>query len=209
MDGPETLTEELICDVESQEFADLAHLAAGERAFVRMIARNPTFHQLVTAARFPLAQGRIIRRIRYLSEADVDPSYENQWDSAISAYVLSMMLAGNELGYIAGVEARRTANAWFLQHILTASSDGLLAPLEDVPSPRVGVEFDGAGQRQKLMPASSSSLSQRADAATFRTWPLSALFRSALSVVHSGTITKDEHLPAPTNSDSTSIQVSQ
>lgn len=203
MDGSQALTEDLVCEIESKDFADLAHMASGERSFVRMVAGNMVFQRLATAARSPSAQGQIIRRIRYLSEADIDHRYENRWDSALSAYLLSMMLVGDDLGYVAGLEARRAPNAWFLDHILAASHDGLLAPREMALVATTGTNM------KLTISGRTHSLNQWADAATLRAWPLQTLYRSVgLPTTDSATIASGNIVPEIHTSDSSSIQAS-
>jgi hypothetical protein len=86
--------QEAINKIEDPRFSAEVNLAAGARAFRRILREHEAYRELKETARTANARQRIVRRVAELSERQVDPRYENAYDAALSAYLAVILEAG-------------------------------------------------------------------------------------------------------------------
>lgn len=81
---------DILNDIEGLAFSAELNLAAGKRAFNRILEGNRLFNDLVASARTPTGPSKIVERIRELASQPIDERYEHPSDVAFSAYLKAL-----------------------------------------------------------------------------------------------------------------------
>jgi len=100
--------------IEDHRFSAEVNLAAGSKAFSRILQNHEMFRALLELAKEPGAVETIAKRVIDLSGRQVDPQYENVFDAALSAYLTALRdTAKPELIAEASSAAAAARNCWW------------------------------------------------------------------------------------------------
>ncbi len=108
-----TLTE-LTRAIEQHRFSAEVNLAAGTKAFRRGLRHHELFRELADLANEPQVRSEIAERVAMLSHAEIDATYENPFDAALSAYLTVLGdTAEPEVVIEAASAATSAPNCWW------------------------------------------------------------------------------------------------
>jgi hypothetical protein len=98
--------------IEQDEFSAEMNLAAGTRAFRRSVSGHDLFSRLTKLAKENPSE--VAERVESISHLDVDLSYENRLDVALSAYLMVLSeVAEPEIVAKAGQAVLRISKCWW------------------------------------------------------------------------------------------------
>lgn len=146
---------EIMQGIEQYRFSSELNLAAGTKAFRRGLREHDLFRRLAELATDAQARAAVAKRVEELSGTEIDASYENRFDAALSAYltVLGDVAEPEVLGKAAEA-VTKTPNTWWavgISHelLMRAIARGWVRA-QEAPYADIAAYFPGTPWREAL-----------------------------------------------------------
>jgi hypothetical protein len=104
---------EAMKEIESHTFAARVNVASDLRTFLQAAQAEPSVKDLLEELDSPEKRPAVLSRIYELTQQQVDPRYENPWDTALAIYVWAMSLKDLDLAAIAAEVTARAPQCWW------------------------------------------------------------------------------------------------
>lgn len=108
---------EAMSTIESHEFSAYVNAASGMRTFLQAVNQHNTTRKLLKELEDPIFCLQILNRVFELSRQQVDPRYENPWDTALAVYVLLLSWKDESLAKIAAEEVIHIPQCWWAMKV--------------------------------------------------------------------------------------------
>ncbi len=130
--------QELQRKIESEEFTAMLNVASTSKAYLTGLNEQPAFKELTQLLRDSFADvNEVVRRIRALATVEIDPHYENPYDSALAAYVWALAVTRPNIARVAAVAAVSARQTWWGREVATQV-------LDTIPTSLVNRETENA-----------------------------------------------------------------
>jgi hypothetical protein len=106
--------EKLMLQIESYEFAALLNIASDFKVFWRAAYREEVTKELIQQLLdSPKNIWLVFKRTVDLSQQEIDPQYENPWDTALAVYLWALSMVNLEVAQTAAGFVINTENGWW------------------------------------------------------------------------------------------------
>jgi hypothetical protein len=105
--------DEVMKEIESHAFAARVNVASDLRTFLRAAQAERSVNDLLEELDSPEKRPAVLSKIYELTQRQVDPRYENPWDTALAVYVWAMSVRDSDLATIAAEAAAQAPQCWW------------------------------------------------------------------------------------------------
>jgi hypothetical protein len=123
--------DEAMKEIESHEFAARVNVASDLTTFLQAAQAEPSVNCLLEELDSPEMRPAVLSKVYELTQRQVDPRYENPWDTALAVYVWAMSLRDLDLAKVAAKEVVQVPQCWWAAKL---SRQLLLTQESPVPS---------------------------------------------------------------------------
>src|SRR6516165_5266378 len=105
--------DELFEAIEDPRFSAAVNVASDLSHFLQALASTPEFRKLLGLLSAPDARARVMDRLLKVVAREIEPAYENPWDTALTAYLYLIWRTDEGQALVAANGILFCANCWW------------------------------------------------------------------------------------------------